>query len=133
MNLKDQNLSAFEETLDEQAYLTDSQVECIRSQVEDKEESLEHQSEIIKAIDDYVRGNDRADERYLRLKELVDKAFSLFGSNLAYPEQVKLGFLPISIMVYFDMLLLVGVYKEDELSMNVQAHEIPGGSRNNEA
>ena len=133
MNLKDQDLSLFDETLSDQAYLTDTQIGDIRLKVESAGNTFPNESDTIKTLDDFVRGNGRADERYLRLKELADKAMALFSSDLDYSEQVKMGLLPISIMAYFDLLLLVGVYKEDELSMSVHTNEAPNGSHSNEA
>ncbi len=133
MNLKDQDLSLFDETLSDQAYLTDTQIGDIRLKVESAGNTFDNENDVIKTLDDFVQGNGRADERYLRLKELADKAMALFGSDLAYSEQVKMGLLPISLMAYFDLLLLVGVYKEDELSMSVHTNEAPSGSHNNEA
>lgn len=133
MSLKDQDLSIFDETLSDQAYLTDTQVGYIRSRVESAGNTFDNEGDIIQTLDGYVRENNRADDCYLRLKELVDKSLALFKSDLPYSEQVKMGLLPISIMAYFDLLLLVGVYKEDELSMSMHANEVPGGNRNNEA
>ena len=133
MNLKDQDLSLFDEKLNDQAYLTDSQIGIIRSQVESAGNPFDNEGSTIQVLDDFIRANGKADERYLRLKELVDKSFDLFNSDLAYSEQVKMGLLPISIMAYFDLLLLVGVYKEDELSMSMRTGEASSGSRNNEA
>ncbi len=133
MSLKDQDLSIFDEALNDQAYLTDSQVGYIRSKVETAGNTFDNENDIIQILDDFVRENNRADECYLRLKELVDKSLALFKSDLPYSEQVKMGLLPISIMSYFNLLLLVGVYKEDELSMSMRTNDVPGGSRNNEA
>ncbi len=133
MSLKDQDLSIFDEALNDQAYLTDSQVGYIRSKVESAGSTFDNEGDIIKVLDDFVHENNRADDCYLRLKELVDKSLALFKSDLPYSEQVKIGLLPISIMAYFDLLLLVGVYKEGELSMGMHMNDAPGGSRNNEA
>lgn len=133
MSLKDQDLSIFDETLSDQAYLTDTQVGYIRSRVESAGNTFDNEGDIIQTLDGFIRENNRADDCYLRLKELVDKSLALFKSDLPYSEQVKMGLLPISIMAYFDLLLLVGVYKEDELSMSMHANEVPGGNRNNEA
>ena len=133
MSLKDQDLSIFDETLSDQAYLTDTQVGYIRSRVESAGNTFDNEGDIIQTLDGFIRENNRTDDCYLRLKELVDKSLALFKSDLPYSEQVKMGLLPISIMAYFDLLLLVGVYKEDELSMSMHANEVPGGNRNNEA
>ncbi len=133
MNLKDQDLSLFDETLSDQAYLTETQIGDIRMKVESAGNTFDNEGDIIRTLDDFVRGNNRADERYIRLKELADQAFALFNSGLAYSEQVKMGLLPISIMAYFDLLLLVGVYKEDELSMSMRTNEVPEDNHSNEA
>ncbi len=133
MNPKDQNLSTFDEALPDQAYLMDSQIEAIRSRVEEAGNTFENEGDTIRALDDFVRANGRVDDRYLRLKELAEKALDLFNSDLSFPEHVKMGLLPISLMAFFNLLLLVGVYKEDELSMSMHTNEAPGGIRNNEA
>ena len=133
MSLKDQDLSIFDETLNDQAYLTDTQVGYIRSRVESAGNTFDNEGDIIQTLDGFIRENNRVDDCYLRLKELVDKSLALFKSDLPYSEQVKMGLLPISIMAYFNLLLLVGVYKEDELSMSMHANEVPSGNRNNEA
>lgn len=133
MNPKDQNLSFIEETSQEQPYLTDSQIEEIRSRVEASNNVVDGEGDTLKALDDFVRANHRADDRYLRLKELADKAFALFKGDFPFPEHVKTGLLPIFLMAYFDLLLLAGVYKEDELCMSVRAMEVPGRKGNNEA
>ncbi len=114
-------------------YLTEEQLFDVRASIENVKSGKEEEGQILKLVDGYVRANGRADEAYNGLRSLSDKALDLMSSELPYPEQVKMTLFPISLMAYFSLLLLVGVYTGDELNVSMKELGQATGHRNNEA
>ena len=134
MDLKNQDFSFLEDKLDDSAYLTSAQCDLIRERVERGGNGTDNEEEIMKLIDDFVRANGKDDEKYKRLKKLADESLDLFLGDLDYPSHVKMAFFPISLMAYFNLLLLLGVYKKDELTFSMkQAGNGGWGNTNNQA
>ena len=119
--------------LPEGAYLTEEQIATIRTRVEEATQGKEGETEILKLLGDFVRANGRLDEAFSSLEKLAGEVLDLVASDIPYPEHVRMALIPVSLLTYFNLLLLTGVYKEDEMSVSMKEISGEKGHRDNEA
>ncbi len=107
-------------TLPEGAYLTEEQIATIRSRVEDLMKSEAGESSLLTLLGEYVRANGRADEAFTSLEKLAGDVLGLISSNIPFPEDVRMSLVPVSLLTYFNLLLLTGVYDDDDMSISLK-------------
>ena len=105
----------FEDTpIEDSKYLTAAQIELVRNRLLESKRNHDN-LDILGLIDSFVRANEKVDEGYEKIFIIVKTALEANAGDFNYPDHVTLTFPIVTMLTFYDYLILTGIMSEQDL------------------
>lgn len=109
--------------VEEYRYLSQSQIDHIKSEFDKLGDNMEQMAGLLSLIDRYVRQNGKADGEYEALFTVVSTLDIMQSSQMEYEEVIKATYPILSAISFYDYLMMTGVLNPGDL------HQLQDGAK----